>query len=303
LSSGEVWLLNMLKQRCLSLASLERTVARLRSRIHYLKEGDANTKFFHLQACYRKKKNFISKHEEDGRMATNHDDMQQILEGYFCNLLGADLQRHFTIDLSNCHRAAMDLRAMDLSNSQKKSASIPYLNDTPSAQTRISKESNVGRPFNPDEIVVDPALRRQIGEYNINVQDEVRRAYILKGPCQPRGLDFPRRQYGQRSRHFQEQWYENYDWLEYNESKDASYCFYCFLFKQLGKGEKYEAFTKVGYNNWKDAVDKFRSHVGGVNSIHNMLDCILMILIIKDKAYIMSCLVLLVSLKSSIKSD
>jgi hypothetical protein len=113
LSSGEVWLLNMLKQRCLSLASLERTIARLRSRIHYLKEGDANTKFFHLQACYRKKKNFISKLEEDGRMATNHDDMQQILEEYFCNLLGADLQRHFTIDLSNCHRAAMDLSALE----------------------------------------------------------------------------------------------------------------------------------------------------------------------------------------------
>jgi hypothetical protein len=113
LSSWEVWLLNMLKQHCLSLASFERTVARLRSRIHYLEEGDANTKFFHLQSCYRKKKNFISKLEEDGRMATNHDDMQQILEGYFCNLLGADLQRHFTIDLSNCHKAAMDLSALE----------------------------------------------------------------------------------------------------------------------------------------------------------------------------------------------
>jgi hypothetical protein len=113
LSSGEVWLLNLLKQRCLSLASLERTVARLRSRIHYLKEGDANTKFFHSQACYRKKKNFISKLEEDGRLATNHDDMQQILEEYFRNLLGADLQRPFTIDLSNCHRAAMDLTVLE----------------------------------------------------------------------------------------------------------------------------------------------------------------------------------------------
>jgi hypothetical protein len=36
-----------------------------------------------MQACYRKKKNFISKLEEDGMVATNHDDMQQILEGYF----------------------------------------------------------------------------------------------------------------------------------------------------------------------------------------------------------------------------
>jgi hypothetical protein len=143
------------------------------------------------------------------------------------------------------------------------------VNDVSIAQTRISDQSNVGRAFNPDEIVADPALRRQIDEYNINVQDEVRRSYILKSPCQPKGLDFPRRQYGQRSRHFQEQWYENYDWLEYSESKDASYCFYCFLFKQLAKGDKYEAFTKVGYNNWKDAVVKFKAHVGGVNSIHN----------------------------------
>jgi hypothetical protein len=35
------------------------------------------------------------------------------------------------------------------------------------------------------------------------------------------------------------------------------------------KGDKYEAFTKVGYNNWKDAFERLKSHVGGVNSIHN----------------------------------
>jgi hypothetical protein len=44
LSSDEVWLLQKLKQHCLVLASLERTVARLRSRLHYLRDGDANTK-------------------------------------------------------------------------------------------------------------------------------------------------------------------------------------------------------------------------------------------------------------------
>ena len=41
------------------------------------------------------------------------------------------------------------------------------------------------------------------------------------------------------------------------------------FFKQSGKGDKYEAFTKVGFNNWKNAIEKFRSHVGGVNSVHN----------------------------------
>jgi hypothetical protein len=59
LSREEVWLLRKLKQHCLVLASLQRTVSRLRSRIQFLKEGDANTPFFHKQACYRKKRNFI----------------------------------------------------------------------------------------------------------------------------------------------------------------------------------------------------------------------------------------------------
>ena len=70
LSREEIWLLRQLKQHCLVLASLQRTVARLRSRIQFLKEGDANTQFFHRQACYRKKRNFISKLEEDQFMTT-----------------------------------------------------------------------------------------------------------------------------------------------------------------------------------------------------------------------------------------
>jgi hypothetical protein len=48
LSPDELWLLRKLKQQCLVLASLERTVARLRSRVQYLKDGDANTSFFHM---------------------------------------------------------------------------------------------------------------------------------------------------------------------------------------------------------------------------------------------------------------
>ena len=137
------------------------------------------------------------------------------------------------------------------------------------ANNNVNNTPTVGGTFNPDDIVADPALRRQIYEYDKDVQDQVRRAYVLNGPCQPKGLDFPRRQYGQSSRPFKEEWYDKYDWLEYSESKDAVYCFYCFLFKQAVKGDKYEAFTKVGYNNWKDAVERLKSHVGGVNSIHN----------------------------------
>jgi hypothetical protein len=90
----------------------------------------------------------------------------------------------------------------------------------------------------------------------------------LKGPCQPRGLGFPHRQYGQSSRHFQGQWFDMIGWNAVSQRMHPI-AFTAFLFKQLGKGGKYEAFTKVGYNSWKYAVEKFRSHAGGVNSIHN----------------------------------
>ena len=45
--------------------------------------------------------------------------------------------------------------------------------------------------FNPDEIVCDPALRKQINEYHPNLQDQVKRAYLLKGPTQPI-VNFPK---------------------------------------------------------------------------------------------------------------
>ncbi|XP_058776124.1 uncharacterized protein LOC131650431 [Vicia villosa] len=90
---------------------------------------------------------------------------------------------------------------------------------------------NVANEFNPNEIVRDPGCRKQIHEYAPDIQDQVRRAYILKGPTQPDLARFPRTQFGKYSRAFCKAWYKNYTWIEYSESKDATYCFYCFLFK------------------------------------------------------------------------
>ena len=56
LSIQEAQLRRSLKVRILGLASLSRTIARQRSRMLFLGEGDANTKFFNLMACHRKRK-------------------------------------------------------------------------------------------------------------------------------------------------------------------------------------------------------------------------------------------------------
>jgi hypothetical protein len=88
LAVGEIWLKNNLKKHCLALASLMRTIARLRSRINWLKEGDANTKLFQLHARHRKRKNFIGKLVSEDQIYTNHADKVAIIDDFYNSLLG-----------------------------------------------------------------------------------------------------------------------------------------------------------------------------------------------------------------------
>jgi hypothetical protein len=130
---------------------------------------------------------------------------------------------------------------------------------------------NVANEFNPNEIIRDPGRRKQINEYAPDIQDQVRRAYILKGPMQPDLATFPRTQFGSGTRAFVKSWYQKYTWIEYSEFKDAAYCFHCFLFKIPGKREHfgYEVFTKDGFKDWKHATKGFTDHVGSHRSMHN----------------------------------
>jgi hypothetical protein len=59
LSPQEGWLRRQLKQHSLGLTSLERTIARTRLRLNWLKEGNTNTSYFLHHAKYRN--NFIAK--------------------------------------------------------------------------------------------------------------------------------------------------------------------------------------------------------------------------------------------------
>jgi hypothetical protein len=84
LSQEEQDLQTKLKFKCLGLASLSRTISRQRSRATLLEEGDANTKFFHLQACHRGCKNFIEQLEHNAILGSSEPHTH----GMDFNLLG-----------------------------------------------------------------------------------------------------------------------------------------------------------------------------------------------------------------------
>ena len=113
LSDDEDWLRRKLKSHCLALASLERTIARLRSRVRYLKDGDANTSFFHKQARFRKYKNYISKLKTEDHVVTTQQEKHQILFDFFDGILGTAAERTTTLNLEAFHRAGFDLSALD----------------------------------------------------------------------------------------------------------------------------------------------------------------------------------------------
>jgi hypothetical protein len=70
LQEDERELRRLLKSRVLGLAVIERIKMRQRSRISWLRAGDANTRFFHLKANGRRQKNFIHALNHAGGTAT-----------------------------------------------------------------------------------------------------------------------------------------------------------------------------------------------------------------------------------------
>ena len=57
------------------------------SRISWLKDGDANTRLFHMHARHRKRKNFIGKLIAGERVCTSHEDKAAIIDDFYDNLL------------------------------------------------------------------------------------------------------------------------------------------------------------------------------------------------------------------------
>ncbi|CAL9026245.1 unnamed protein product [Prunus brigantina] len=153
------------------------------------------------------------------------------------------------------------------SSGSSSSANVDSSNNVGSSRTPSSRESQLDGVLG--NLQADPELRTRMIDYDANMRDEVRRSYLQKGHCQPRGHNFPITNMSGINRRFIPQWFDEFDWLEYSISKDAAFCLYCYLFKTNFEQVGSEAFTGDGFKNWKKGRERFKMHVGLVGSVHN----------------------------------
>jgi hypothetical protein len=111
LAPHEEALRQFLKLKSLGLASLQRTIACQESRILWLKEGDAPTRFFHIQATQCRQKNFIHALEHHGQWLVVEDRKADAGFEFFDDILGA-----LTVRASRINLGCLDLPWHDLSS-------------------------------------------------------------------------------------------------------------------------------------------------------------------------------------------
>jgi hypothetical protein len=142
LSPEEIELRRDLKAATLGLASLSRTIARRKSRCRFLKDGDANTKFFNLKACHRKRKSYIPTITHGGRTFTTEEAKSRAVFDYYDGLLGTRFHRLHRIDVERLDLPRLDLQVLAMEFSEEEIARV--VQETP-ADRAPSPDGFTGR--------------------------------------------------------------------------------------------------------------------------------------------------------------
>jgi hypothetical protein len=114
LSGGESQLKKLLKSKILGLAAIERSRAHQRSRLTWIKKGDANTHYFHIVANTRRKNNFISLLNNGTESATTQTQKHHMLFQHFQNHIGSSVQRNHTLNFVELGWQPLQLHHLDL---------------------------------------------------------------------------------------------------------------------------------------------------------------------------------------------
>lgn len=111
LTDAELQFRAMLKMNRLGIAAVQRSMWRQRSRIQWIKEGEANTRYFHAKASARRRKNHIHRLVVNGTVITEQKAKEQALFDHFNSMMGSARERPRTLNL-----AAIDVQAHNLAD-------------------------------------------------------------------------------------------------------------------------------------------------------------------------------------------
>lgn len=120
LSPWERWFRMKLKRKLLGLCSFERTIARQRSCMRWLREGDANTRFFHLHANRRRRRNYITGLMISDSWVLNQKGIEEAFHDHFVNSLGKPVHHNHSLDLNFLNLSVHDLRELDADISEQE---------------------------------------------------------------------------------------------------------------------------------------------------------------------------------------
>ncbi|KAF0708302.1 zinc finger MYM-type protein 1-like, partial [Aphis craccivora] len=118
---------------------------------------------------------------------------------------------------------------------------------------------NLVKSSTPNQTITDPA--DPVYPISSNRYEKMER--IKKGPFQPLAIIFPRRKLVASERNFYDNWYSQFNWLEYSPCLDAAFCFPCRCFAReisSKRGHADKAYTKTGFRGWNIATTKFKAH-------------------------------------------
>ncbi|XP_050056112.1 zinc finger MYM-type protein 1-like [Aphis gossypii] len=124
---------------------------------------------------------------------------------------------------------------------------------------------NLVKSSTPNQTITDPA--DPVYPISSNRYEKMER--IKKDPFQPHAIIFPRRKLGASEINFHDNWYSQFNWLEYSPCLDAAFCFPCRCFASeisSKRGHADKAYTKTGFRGWNIATTKFKAHQ--ITSIH-----------------------------------
>ncbi|XP_071708265.1 uncharacterized protein [Rutidosis leptorrhynchoides] len=159
---------------------------------------------------------------------------------------------------------------VDIQNSKRCKPSTnddEQQNDQPTTPVFEASRPTI-EEVDPNYLERDPGKRKQIWSYPFDRKELVKRSYLNKGPFQIHLEEYPNKGTSTHTRRFQNAWFGKFpNWLEYSPSRDAAYCFLCFLFSDkpsVRNGR--DTFIVKGFDKWKKVNGKRCSFIKHIQS-------------------------------------